>query len=83
MPPAAPWTAALRKRAALNKRIREARLYVSALGVYEAYVNGRQVTVPQDGATTIELLPPGSTKAARTWRTSCCTRTPCRPGCSR
>ncbi|WP_240982232.1 alpha-L-rhamnosidase [Streptomyces sp. S3(2020)] len=51
----------LRTRAALKKRIREARLYVSALGVYEAHVNGSRVTVPQDGGTTIELLPPGWT----------------------
>lgn len=51
----------LRKQVALKKRIREARLYVSALGVYEAYVNGSHVTVPQDGGTTTELLPPGST----------------------
>ncbi|MEV0221356.1 family 78 glycoside hydrolase catalytic domain [Streptomyces sp. NPDC050704] len=53
----------LRKEAARKNRsrVREARLYVSALGVYEAYVNGRRVTVPQDGGTTIELLPPGWT----------------------
>ncbi|MDF2266333.1 family 78 glycoside hydrolase catalytic domain [Streptomyces coacervatus] len=53
----------LRKEAALKKRsqIREARLYVAALGVYEAYVNGHHVTVEQDGGTTIELLPPGWT----------------------
>ncbi|WP_406502297.1 family 78 glycoside hydrolase catalytic domain [Streptomyces sp. NBC_00500] len=53
----------LRKVAALKDRpgVREARLYVSALGVYEAYLNGRHVTVEQDGGTTIELLPPGST----------------------
>ncbi|MEU9288278.1 family 78 glycoside hydrolase catalytic domain [Streptomyces sp. NPDC048275] len=51
----------LRKQTALKKRIREARLYVSALGVYEAYVNGRHVTVPQDGGITTELLPPGWT----------------------
>ncbi|CAM5584652.1 alpha-L-rhamnosidase OS=Streptomyces aurantiogriseus OX=66870 GN=GCM10010251_57160 PE=4 SV=1 [Streptomyces aurantiogriseus] len=42
-------------------KVREARLYVSALGVYEAHVNGHQVTVPQDGGTTTELLPPGWT----------------------
>ncbi|MFF3712966.1 alpha-L-rhamnosidase [Streptomyces phaeochromogenes] len=42
-------------------RVSEARLYISALGVYEAYVDGRHVGVPQDGDTTIELLPPGST----------------------
>ncbi|MCX5256983.1 glycoside hydrolase family 78 protein [Streptomyces canus] len=53
----------LRTEAALRNRtrIREARLYVSALGVYEAYVNGHHVTVPQDGGTTTELLPPGWT----------------------
>ncbi|MEU6251348.1 family 78 glycoside hydrolase catalytic domain [Streptomyces sp. NPDC047043] len=51
----------LRKRAVLRKRIRQARLYVSALGVYEAYVNGRQVTVQQDGGSTTELLSPGWT----------------------
>ncbi|MFC8202053.1 family 78 glycoside hydrolase catalytic domain [Streptomyces sp. NPDC057298] len=51
----------LRRQVALKKRVREARLYVSALGVYEPYVNGRHVTVPQDGGTTTELLPPGST----------------------
>ncbi|WP_449343786.1 family 78 glycoside hydrolase catalytic domain [Streptomyces phyllanthi] len=42
-------------------QVREARLYVSALGVYEAHVNGRHVTVPLDGGTTTELLPPGWT----------------------
>ncbi|MGH1555717.1 alpha-L-rhamnosidase N-terminal domain-containing protein [Streptomyces sp. L7] len=26
----------------------EARLYVSALGVYEAYINGRRVAVPHE-----------------------------------
>ncbi|WP_051740722.1 alpha-L-rhamnosidase [Streptomyces xylophagus] len=51
----------LRRHVVLKKGVREARLYVSALGVYEAYVNGRHVTVPQDDGTTIELLPPGST----------------------
>ncbi|MET9499259.1 family 78 glycoside hydrolase catalytic domain [Streptomyces sp. NPDC006552] len=42
-------------------RVSEARLYVSALGVYEAYVNGERVTVPQDGGRTVELLTPGWT----------------------
>ncbi|MER7563764.1 family 78 glycoside hydrolase catalytic domain [Streptomyces sp. NPDC097941] len=52
----------LRRQTALKAgRVREARLYVSALGVYEAYVNGRRVTVPQDGGTTYELLTPGWT----------------------
>ncbi|MGI5193231.1 family 78 glycoside hydrolase catalytic domain [Streptomyces sp. CA-288835] len=61
--PNAPGAPMLRKQAALKKRsdVREARLYVSALGVYEAHVNGCHVTVPQYGGTTIELLPPGWT----------------------
>ncbi|MEV3859392.1 family 78 glycoside hydrolase catalytic domain [Streptomyces sp. NPDC050095] len=42
-------------------RVGEARLYVTALGVYEAYVNGERVTVPQDGGRTPELLTPGWT----------------------
>ncbi|MGW0420145.1 family 78 glycoside hydrolase catalytic domain [Streptomyces sp. NPDC003015] len=52
----------LRRQTALTAdQVREARLYVSALGVYEAYVNGRRLTVPQDGGTTYELLTPGWT----------------------
>ncbi|MFI6435776.1 family 78 glycoside hydrolase catalytic domain [Streptomyces sp. NPDC050759] len=57
----------LRRQTALKAgRVREARLYVSALGVYDAYVNGRRVTVPQDGATTHELLTPGWTNYGTT-----------------
>lgn len=41
--------------------VAEARLYVTALGVYEAYLNGERVTVPQDGARAVELLTPGWT----------------------
>ncbi|MFF7795412.1 family 78 glycoside hydrolase catalytic domain [Streptomyces sp. NPDC007991] len=48
-------------RADGRRQVREARLYVSALGVYDAHVNAEHVTVPQDGGTTIELLPPGWT----------------------
>ncbi|MFE2216100.1 family 78 glycoside hydrolase catalytic domain [Streptomyces canus] len=52
----------LRRQTTLKTgRVREARLYVSALGVYDAYVNGRRVSVPQDGGTTHELLTPGWT----------------------
>ncbi|MBO1330325.1 alpha-L-rhamnosidase [Streptomyces sp. VRA16 Mangrove soil] len=53
----------LRAEAPLTKgrRVGEARLYVTALGVYEAYVNGERVTVPQDGGRTVELLTPGWT----------------------
>ncbi|MFF4056211.1 family 78 glycoside hydrolase catalytic domain [Streptomyces sp. NPDC001668] len=52
----------LRRQTALKAgRVRDARLYISALGVYDAYVNGRRVAVLQDGATTYELLTPGWT----------------------
>lgn len=44
-----------------HRQVRDARLYISALGVYEAHVNGHRVTVEQDGDRTIELLPPGWT----------------------
>ncbi|MFD7924180.1 family 78 glycoside hydrolase catalytic domain [Streptomyces sp. NPDC059740] len=56
----------LRREAPLRAEVREARLYVSALGVYEAHVNGRRVGVPQDGGTTWELLAPGWTNYDRT-----------------
>ncbi|WP_406470435.1 family 78 glycoside hydrolase catalytic domain [Streptomyces sp. NBC_01615] len=61
--PASAGAPMLRKQTALKSgpQVREARLYVSALGVYDAYVNGRHVTVPQDGGATTELLPPGWT----------------------
>ncbi|WLW58751.1 alpha-L-rhamnosidase [Streptomyces sp. YU58] len=59
--PNSPGAPMLRTRAPLRGRVREARLYVSALGVYDAYVSGHRVTVPQDGGTTLELLPPGWT----------------------
>ncbi|WP_043672500.1 alpha-L-rhamnosidase [Streptomyces xylophagus] len=42
-------------------QVTEARLYVSALGVYDAYVNGRRVSVPQGNGMTYELLTPGWT----------------------
>ena len=52
----------LRRQAELTGgRVSEARLYVSALGVYDAYVNGRRVPVPQGDGTAYELLTPGWT----------------------
>ncbi|MCG7209188.1 alpha-L-rhamnosidase [Streptomyces arenae] len=52
----------LRRQSALTGRtVAAARLYVSALGVYTAHVNGRRVTVPQGGGSTTELLAPGWT----------------------
>ncbi|KDN79533.1 alpha-L-rhamnosidase [Streptomyces olindensis] len=59
--PNSPGAPMLRTEAPLTGRVREARLYVSALGVYDAYVSGHRVTVPQDDGTTLELLPPGWT----------------------
>jgi len=57
-----PGSPLLRRQAALkDQRVSEARLYVSALGVYDAYVNGRRVEVPQGRGTTPELLTPGWT----------------------
>jgi alpha-L-rhamnosidase len=57
--PRSPGAPMLRTQTPLKGRVREARLYLSALGVYDAYVSGHRVTVPQDGGTTLELLPPG------------------------
>ncbi|NUS10813.1 MAG: alpha-L-rhamnosidase, partial [Streptomyces sp.] len=52
----------LRRQAELTgRRVRAARLYVSALGVYDAYVNGHRVAVPHGRGTTHELLTPGWT----------------------
>ncbi|MFF7986334.1 family 78 glycoside hydrolase catalytic domain [Streptomyces sp. NPDC007901] len=59
--PNSPGAPMLRTEAPLRGRVRDARLYVSALGVYDLHVSGHQVTVPQDGAATLELLAPGWT----------------------
>ncbi|HYZ29230.1 MAG TPA: family 78 glycoside hydrolase catalytic domain, partial [Thermoleophilaceae bacterium] len=60
--PSSPGAPMLRKQADLTGTdVRSARLYVSALGVYEAYVNGHRVAVPQGSGKTFELLTPGWT----------------------
>ncbi|MFJ9242038.1 family 78 glycoside hydrolase catalytic domain [Streptomyces sp. NPDC101776] len=60
--PNSPGAPLLRNQTALTGgEVTEARLYVSALGVYDAYVNGRRVPVPQGDGTTYELLTPGWT----------------------
>ncbi|MBC9724905.1 family 78 glycoside hydrolase catalytic domain [Streptomyces sp. TRM68367] len=65
--PGSPGAPLLRRQAALKHGpVREARLYVSALGVYDAYVNGRRVPVPHGDGTTEELLTPGWTNYDRT-----------------
>jgi alpha-L-rhamnosidase len=64
--PNSPGAPLLRRQATLKGRVREARLYISALGVYDACVNGRRVPVPQGRGTTQELLTPGWTNYDRT-----------------
>ncbi|MEH0414867.1 alpha-L-rhamnosidase [Streptomyces scabiei] len=63
--PGSPGAPLLRTRETLGcgdgRTVGDARLYISALGVYEAHVNGERVTVRQDGERTLELLPPGWT----------------------
>lgn len=60
--PNSPGAPMLRKQARLSgNRVSDARLYTSALGVYDAYINGKRVSVPQDGGKTHELLAPGWT----------------------
>ncbi|WP_426567465.1 family 78 glycoside hydrolase catalytic domain [Streptomyces canus] len=57
----------LRRQVALrHRKIDSARLYISALGVYDAYINGRRVGVPHGNSTTVELLTPGWTNYDRT-----------------
>ena len=58
--PNTPGAPMLRREGPLSgAKVQSARLYISALGAYDAYVNGQRVTVPQDGGNTIELLTPG------------------------
>jgi alpha-L-rhamnosidase len=65
--PNSPGAPLLRGRAALGRGpITAARLYASALGVFEAYVNGHRVTVPHGDGAACELLTPGWTDYDRT-----------------
>lgn len=57
----------LRTQASLDSAsIESARLYISALGSYDAYVNGRRVGAEDGGRSGIELLTPGWTNYDRT-----------------
>jgi len=59
----------LRKETALEagKTVKNARLYISALGVYDAYINGKKVgIVNPDGSITYDMLTPGWTNYERT-----------------
>ncbi|WP_077065140.1 family 78 glycoside hydrolase catalytic domain [Gracilibacillus massiliensis] len=52
----------LRKETSLNGDVESARLYISSLGVFDAYINGERVgIVNEDGSTSYELLAPGWT----------------------
>lgn len=56
-----------RKETKLNGAIKQARLYISALGVYDAYINGHKLgIVKEDGSCVYELMPPGWTNFDQT-----------------
>lgn len=60
--PNSPGAPMLREQVGLEgDAVKRARLYVSALGVYDAYVNGERVGVVQGDETSYELLAPGWT----------------------
>ena len=46
--------------------VRNARLHITSLGVYDAWINGERVSVPQGDTETVELLTPGWTNYDRT-----------------
>ncbi|MBM7572984.1 family 78 glycoside hydrolase catalytic domain [Aquibacillus albus] len=58
--PGAPF---LRKQEKLTGAVKRARLYISALGVYDAYINGNKLGVINEGneSPKIEFMPPGWT----------------------
>lgn len=64
--PNSPGAPMLRREAALAGDVASARLYISALGVYDAYLNGRRVGVTHGNGQTVELLTPGWTNYDRT-----------------
>ncbi|TCN21125.1 alpha-L-rhamnosidase [Mesobacillus foraminis] len=52
----------LRKETPLKGEVKSARLYVSSLGVFDAYINGEKLGIAnEDGSKTYELLAPGWT----------------------
>ncbi|MFJ4367330.1 family 78 glycoside hydrolase catalytic domain [Streptomyces chartreusis] len=60
--PNTPGAPLLRRQARLiGRQVSAARLYITALGVYDAHINGHRVAVPQGDGTTHELLTPGWT----------------------
>ena len=56
-----------RKEFRLRRKIASARIYSSALGVYDLFINGRRVGTPQsDGSMTYDELKPGWTDYKKT-----------------
>ncbi|PFO06740.1 alpha-L-rhamnosidase [Bacillus sp. AFS076308] len=52
----------LRKETPLKGEVKSARLYISSLGVFDAFINGKRLgIVNEDGSTAYELLAPGWT----------------------
>ncbi len=49
----------------VGKQVKKAMLYVSALGVFEAYVNGKPVKKVDDGEEIYHVLKPGFTEASK------------------
>lgn len=64
--PNTPGAPMLRREVPLEGEVASARLYISALGVYDAYVNGKRVGVPHGKGETVELLTPGWTNYDKT-----------------
>lgn len=57
----------LRKESELSgKKVDAVRLYVSALGTYDAYINGQRVGAENGGTSDYELMAPGWTNYERT-----------------
>src|SRR5699024_7997614 len=60
--PKSPGSPMFRKEGKLHKKVKGARLYISALGVYDVYINGKKLGITkEDNLTYYELLPPGWT----------------------
>jgi alpha-L-rhamnosidase len=60
--PGSPGAPMLRKETKLQGKVKQARLYISTLGVYDAYVNGQRLAiVKEDGSRVYEFMPPGWT----------------------
>lgn len=58
--PKTPGAPMFRKETKLKGKVRQARLYITALGVYDAYINGQKVgVIREDGSRRYDFLPPG------------------------